>query len=433
MKERRNFPRVQVRKKAYYRLPEETSTQMRLALSEDLSPGGACLYLGEKLNCGREILCSFNSGDFGRVVFPETRGTVAWQDNNNLDLSQGEEELWRTGISFGGTKKFIQDEIRHWFDEGTTGDVEVDKKPRLDQEIKLISAAYDGSTVTYKILRAFGWGPLNNMGYFFFPSPFSVLNLFSSFILFGVSFLLPTVQAELVKRCARLLDIEEGDTVLDIACGRGRGSFMLASIYPRARVVGADLLPANIQVASNLYGRCHNLQFSVGDAMRLEFGQECFDKILCLEAAFHFPSRAGFIQEAYRVLKNGGRFVLVDFMWKTDEDRKILENKPTRLVRDTWQFKDFSSVSESLAMAREVGFEVVERHNWSHRVTAPLECLFKTTALLGRSRWGRPWLVQINPLLQSVTREEWEQFSQSAQAHDYVRKRVEYVALVLRK
>ena len=49
-----------------------------------------------------------------------------------------------------------------------------------------------------------------------------------------------------------------------------------------------------------------------GDATRLPFAPASFDGVISVEAAFHFPSRARFFAEAYRVLRPGGVLTMSD-------------------------------------------------------------------------------------------------------------------------
>lgn len=431
---RRQFTRVRAQVETHYWLPGELPSQTKSAWSQDISDGGICLSLTESLSMGQEIRLTLPQG-FKEAEWSEITGTVIWQgDATGLEGKTGPTRP--TGIFFSNIDTVTSNRIRQWLAvqmiDSATGEVSLKE---LEAELVTkarVSSAYDGSTVTYRVLRAFGWGPLNNLGYFQFPSPFSALNLFLNAILFKTSSLLPEAQMKLVIKAVKLLAIQKSDEILEIACGRGRGSFIMASFYPESHVTSIDLLPENIQAASALY-RTDNLEFSVGDAMNLKFQGKSFNKILCLEAAFHFPNRSKFLREAYGVLQEGGRLVVVDFMWKTDDDRKILEDEETRLVRDTWKWEDFFSIGQYLAAARSAGFEIEARNKWSRRVIDPLEFVFKTVAWLGLRRWGRSLLLRLNPLLSGIKDDEWGAFWEAANAHDHVRAHIEYIALVLRK
>jgi SAM-dependent methyltransferase len=50
----------------------------------------------------------------------------------------------------------------------------------------------------------------------------------------------------------------------------------------------------------------------LADAVRLPFADSTFDGLICVEAAFHFPSRAAFFAEAVRVLRPGGILTMSD-------------------------------------------------------------------------------------------------------------------------
>ena len=43
-----------------------------------------------------------------------------------------------------------------------------------------LASAYDASDVTFRVLRAFGWGPLLNLGYYPFGKPLTLLNFLAT-------------------------------------------------------------------------------------------------------------------------------------------------------------------------------------------------------------------------------------------------------------
>ncbi|MFI5398266.1 MAG: class I SAM-dependent methyltransferase [Candidatus Binatia bacterium] len=294
-----------------------------------------------------------------------------------------------------------------------------------------ITAAYDASSITFRVLRAFGWGPLLNLGYYPFGPPLTVLNFVTTPFIFAPFFRLPGAQLKLVTKSASLLRLTRGSRVLDVGCGRGMSSFFMAHAFPLADITALDLLPQNVATAQTLYGNTPNLTYLEGDAMDLRFPSESFDRVLCLEAAFHFPDRNRFLGQLARITQPGARVVIVDFMSKADRDAPAWNDPKIEVVRQTWQWEYFDSARQYQLNAVKNGFHVEACRDWSAHVTAPLGTVFELVAWLARRRWGRRLLLQQNPLLRSLSDQDWEDFTQSAHAHRYLEKHASYIALIL--
>jgi ubiquinone/menaquinone biosynthesis C-methylase UbiE len=95
--------------------------------------------------------------------------------------------------------------------------------------------------------------------------------------------------------------------VIDIPCGMGWGTSLIKGAKS---VIGVDISPEAIAEANQRYGK--NFRFVVGSMEHLEFPDNNFDVVSCLEGIEHVPTAIGeaFMREAARVLKPGGLLLL---------------------------------------------------------------------------------------------------------------------------
>lgn len=148
-----------------------------------------------------------------------------------------------------------------------------------------------------------------------------------------------------------------GTTVLDVGCGIGGSSRMLARDYGFA-VTGVTISPQQVQRAQALTPPEVNARFQVDDAMALSFPDHSFDVVWSVEAGPHMPDKAGFARELLRVLKPGGVLVVAD--WNQRDDRVIPLNvweKPVmRQLLDQWSHPEFSSIEGFAELLADTGW-----------------------------------------------------------------------------
>ena len=101
----------------------------------------------------------------------------------------------------------------------------------------------------------------------------------------------------------------DGMTVADVGCGFGGTLARLSQRFPKSRLVGVNWDLRQLQAVQP-----SRASFARGDACALPLKADSFDAVLAVECIFHFPSRFGFLREAARVLKKGGRLTLSDFV-----------------------------------------------------------------------------------------------------------------------
>ena len=109
--------------------------------------------------------------------------------------------------------------------------------------------------------------------------------------------------------------------VLDVACGLGGSTKRLMQTYPPEMITGINISDAHIADARAVAPGC---TFQVMDATKLDFPDNHFDAVLCIEAASHFDTRDKFFLEAHRVLKPGGSLVLADYLFYTSMINTLL-------------------------------------------------------------------------------------------------------------
>ncbi len=164
-------------------------------------------------------------------------------------------------------------------------------------------------------------------------------------------------------RWGGLEKLPSGTTLLDVGCGIGGSSRILAQDY-NFDVTGVTISPQQVQRAQELTPEGVNAKFQVDDAMALSFPDASFDVVWSVEAGPHMPDKAVFARELLRVLKPGGILVVAD--WNQRDDRAIPLNfweKPVmKQLLDQWSHPAFSSIegfAELLAATGLVEGEVI--------------------------------------------------------------------------
>jgi ubiquinone/menaquinone biosynthesis C-methylase UbiE len=105
-------------------------------------------------------------------------------------------------------------------------------------------------------------------------------------------------------------DVRRG---LDVGCGPGQFTILVAERLPAAEIWGIDLAPTMIDLArrhASVSPAAARLHFEVGDVARLPFPDEHFDAVVSSGSIKHWPDQIGALREIHRVLAPGGRLFI---------------------------------------------------------------------------------------------------------------------------
>jgi len=116
----------------------------------------------------------------------------------------------------------------------------------------------------------------------------------------------------------KVAQIQPGDQVLDVACGTGDLTQAFARRSDISKVVGLDFTPAMLAHAGEKRVKLNpdiasKLTYMEGDAQQLPFDDASFDVLSIAWGIRNVADPARALREFHRVLKTGGRLVVLEF------------------------------------------------------------------------------------------------------------------------
>lgn len=190
----------------------------------------------------------------------------------------------------------------------------------------------------------------NNIEEELFCVNFEVRNL-SDLLVYGKAerwvygFMHQRYESEHLNRYLYALEHTSGKKVLDIACGCGYGTFLIAERGAES-VVGVDLSEDAVRYGNYRYAR-QNLKRFVADATKFNH-DHLFDVIISFETVEHIPNYVDFIKNLYDNLSDDGTLIISTPITKTTTSTP---KNPFHVIE--WNFYDFQNLLKEK-------FEIVE-------------------------------------------------------------------------
>ena len=114
---------------------------------------------------------------------------------------------------------------------------------------------------------------------------------------------------------ARIAAVAKGKPirVLDVGCGTGVFASRIRSKLPNAKIWGIDLTAEMLHQGQPRWRHHAEMVIPVqGDSERLPLQSSVFDFVTCANSFHHYPRQDHAVVEMYRVLRPGGRLLLID-------------------------------------------------------------------------------------------------------------------------
>lgn len=185
---------------------------------------------------------------------------------------------------------------------------------------------------------------------------------------------------------ADLTGVKNGDLVLDAGCGV-QGSGVWLAKNRGAKVVGLNIVRSQLKIGKDLAQKrsvSSKLDFVQGDFHILPFADNSFDVFWSLESIEHATNIEGFIGEAYRVTRPGGRIAIA----ATFRGRKDISEKEQRQFQVgldvSGAFNDFRTANAVGEVMRAKGFTNVTNFDRTENV------MKSAREMTRMCRWGLP-------------------------------------------
>jgi Cyclopropane fatty acid synthase and related methyltransferases len=156
---------------------------------------------------------------------------------------------------------------------------------------------------------------------------------------------------------AEAADISPGQRVLDAGCGIGGSSLWLARMR-QAECVGVTLSANQVRRArhhARLRRLDHRVTYLQRDFRRTGLAARSFDVVWAEQTVGHNPNQSEFVQEAFRLLKPGGRLIIQDgYQMRQMESPE--EEALMRACQQGWAAAPFPTLEEFQLFCKEAGF-----------------------------------------------------------------------------
>jgi len=163
---------------------------------------------------------------------------------------------------------------------------------------------------------------------------------------------------DITEKTLRVMDLRPGERVLDLGCGAGWATRILARLVAdgpegRGQVVGLDIADEMIRRARAASRDFTNIMYVWGSAQQIPWEENFFERVLSVESFYYYPDQDRVLHELFRVMAPRGRLFILINLYKDN-------SYSLRWVEELKVAVHARSEAEYIEMLKRHAFENVE-------------------------------------------------------------------------